>query len=109
MIRFVFRFVGVIILAGGFIALVRDGTTSIGGNAVITTALGNDWIYFDDKSLEAFKAALARHVVPFIGSWVSDLFGLVLAAPTFVVLGAIGAILILLGRKKKPLIGYGRD
>jgi hypothetical protein len=33
----------------------------------------------------------------------------VLNAPTWVVLGILAAILILLGRKKKPLIGYGRD
>ena len=29
--------------------------------------------------------------------------------PISLVLGVIGAILILLGRKKKPLIGYARD
>ena len=33
----------------------------------------------------------------------------VLAAPTWLVLGIIGSIFILIGRKKKPLIGYGRD
>jgi hypothetical protein len=33
----------------------------------------------------------------------------VLNAPTWLVLGILGAILILLGRKKKPLIGYSRD
>jgi hypothetical protein len=33
----------------------------------------------------------------------------ILSAPTFVVLGILGSILILIGRRKKPLIGYGRD
>jgi hypothetical protein len=32
----------------------------------------------------------------------------VLDAPAIVVLAIVGAILILLGRRKKPLIGYGR-
>jgi hypothetical protein len=32
----------------------------------------------------------------------------VLNAPTWLALGVLGAILILLGRKKKPLIGYDR-
>jgi hypothetical protein len=33
----------------------------------------------------------------------------VLAAPSWLVLGIIGSLFILIGRKKKPLIGYGRD
>jgi hypothetical protein len=33
----------------------------------------------------------------------------VLNAPTWVVLGIFGIVLVLLGRKKKPLIGYARD
>jgi hypothetical protein len=32
----------------------------------------------------------------------------VLNAPTFAVFGVIGAVLVLIGRKKKPLIGYDR-
>jgi hypothetical protein len=32
-----------------------------------------------------------------------------LAAPTWLVLGILGSVLILIGRKKKALIGYGRD
>jgi hypothetical protein len=31
-----------------------------------------------------------------------------LAAPTWLVLGVLGALLILIGRKKRPLIGYSR-
>jgi hypothetical protein len=32
----------------------------------------------------------------------------VLTAPTWLVFAVLGAILMLLGRKKKPLIGYAR-
>jgi hypothetical protein len=33
----------------------------------------------------------------------------VLGAPSWLVLGIIGSLFILVGRRKKPLIGYGRD
>ena len=33
----------------------------------------------------------------------------ILTAPTWLVLGIVGSFFILIGRKKKPLIGYGRD
>ena len=33
----------------------------------------------------------------------------VLTAPTWAVLGVLGVILLILGRKKEPLIGYARD
>jgi hypothetical protein len=33
----------------------------------------------------------------------------ILEQPVWLVFGIIGAVLILLGRKKKPLIGYVRD
>jgi hypothetical protein len=33
----------------------------------------------------------------------------VLEQPVWLVFGIIGGLLILLGRKKKPLIGYARD
>jgi len=35
--------------------------------------------------------------------------GAVLAQPAFLALGVVGTFLILLGRKKKPLIGYSRN
>jgi hypothetical protein len=110
MIRFVFRFIGLWILAAGFVALVRDGTKSIAGNAVFMTALSDDWTNIHASSLQSLEALIAQRVAPYVGGWLWDpLMLAILAAPTFVVLGVIGAILILIGRRKKPLIGYGRD
>ena len=105
MIRFVFRFVGLWILAAGFVALVRDGTKSIAGNAVFITRLSEDWSNLHPASLASIQPAIERHT-PWL--WDPVMLG-VLAAPTWLVLGIIGSIFILIGRKKKPLIGYGRD
>ena len=106
MIRFVFRFTGLWVLAAGFVALVRDGTKSIAGNAVFVTRLAEDWNNIHSGSLDGAKALVERYA----GAWLWDLCALyLLAAPTWLVLGIIGSIFILIGRKKKPLIGYGRD
>ena len=106
MIRFVFRFFGLWVLAAGFVALVRDGTKSIAGNGVFITNLGEDWNNIHGASLEQLKALVERYTGPAIWEVVS-LY--VIGAPTWLVLGIIGSVFILIGRKKKPLIGYGRD
>ena len=106
MIRFLFRFVGLWILAAGFVALVRDGTKSIAGNAVFITKLVDDWNNIHGASLEQLKGLVERYAGPSIWELVS-LY--ILAAPTWLVVGIIGSIFILIGRRKKPLIGYGRD
>ena len=106
MIRFVFRFFGLWILAAGFVALVRDGTKSIAGNAVFITKLGEDWNNIHSASLDALKAVIERYS----GSGAWDLAAQYpLSAPTWLVLGIVGSAFILIGRRKKPLIGYGRD
>jgi hypothetical protein len=106
MFRFVFRFVGLWVLAAGFVALVRDGTKSIAGNAVFVTKLVEDWTNIHGTSLDSLKALVERYAGA--SAWeVASLY--VLGAPTWLVLGIIGSIFILIGRKRKPLIGYGRD
>ena len=61
MIRFVFRFIGLWILAAGFVALVRDGTKSIAGNAVFITRLVEDWNNLHDASLTQLKTLVERY------------------------------------------------
>jgi uncharacterized membrane protein len=106
MIRFVFRFIGLWILAAGFVALVRDGTKSIAGNAIFVTSLTDDWNNIHNGSLDALRSLVERYG----GATAWEVVSLyLLARPTWLVLGIIGSAFILLGRKKKPLIGYGRD
>jgi hypothetical protein len=86
--------------------LVRDGTKSIAANAFFITPLLDDWNNLNAASLEALKVLAERYAGP--QAW--DLATrYLLAAPTWLVLGVVGSLFILIGRKKKPLIGYGRD
>jgi len=106
MIRFLLRFIGLFFLAAGFIFLVYDGTRSIAASAVVVTPLGQTWNDIHSRSLDAVQAAIQGR----LADWVWDpVFRSVLHAPTWFVFGILGAILILLGRKKKPLIGYARE
>src|SRR6266567_1205672 len=101
MIRFVLRFVGLLSLALGFIFLVYDGTKSIADQTVYISTVESTWSNIHQNSLTSLQPEVERRV----GTWVWH--GLV--QPVSLVLAIIGAILILLGRKKKPLIGYARD
>jgi len=88
------------------VALVRDGTKSIAGNAFFVTPLGKDWSDIHQNSLQLLQPAIERHIAEWPWQWVIQP---ILEQPTWLVLGVIGSILILIGRKKKTLIGYGRD
>jgi hypothetical protein len=106
MIRFLFRFIGFLILAGGFIALVIDGTKSIAGNAIYVTKLSVFWNNLHSTSLPAFQDYVLRTA----GEWAwNPIITTVLEQPAWLVFGIVGAVLMLIGRKKKPLIGYVRE
>lgn len=105
MIRFLSRFIGLWILAAGFVFLVYDGTKSIAGNALFITRLIDTWNVIHSASLQALQPMIESRV-----AWLWDpIFTSLLNAPTWAVFGVLGAFLILLGRKKKPLIGYARS
>jgi hypothetical protein len=107
MIRFLLRTLGLLCLAAAFVFLIVDGTKSIGNQRLfppILTPLNETWTTFDASSLQRLEPAIRA-----LSPWLWDPVALgILNAPTFVVLGAIGAVLVLLGRRKKPLIGYAR-
>ena len=107
MIRFVFRFVGLLCLALGFIFLVHDGTKSIADQTLYLSSVGVTWSNVHQSSLSALQPTVEQ----IAGKWIWQ--GVVepyfLDQPVSLVLAVLGAILILLGRKKKKLIGYARD
>jgi hypothetical protein len=107
MIRFVLRFVGLLLLALGFIFLVHDGTKSIADQAVYVSSVGATWSNVHQSSLTALQPMVERLAGPW--AWRGVVQPYFLDQPVSLVIGIFGAILILLGRKKKPLIGYARD
>jgi hypothetical protein len=107
MIRFFFRFVGLLCLALGFVFLVYDGTKSIADQTFYITSVESIWSNVHQSSLAALQPAIERVLGPF--PWQGVIKPYFLDAPMWAVLGILGAILILLGRKRRKLIGYARD
>jgi hypothetical protein len=105
MIRFLLRFIGLCLLALAFIFFVYDGTKTIANQQMIFMKVSDAWAIVDQNSLNAVQNWLKLKFAFAWDPYLQKVFDL----PTWVVLGIVGTILILLGRKKKPLIGYARD
>ena len=106
MIRFAFRFFGLLLLALAFIFVVYDGIRSISDGALLFTKASFIWSVVHDSSQQAFQALVERYA----GSDIWRLIVLlVLDQPASAVFGVLGIVLIVIGRKRKPLIGYARD
>jgi hypothetical protein len=104
MIRFLLRFIGLLSLALAFIFLVYDGTKSIADQRLYVTKVAEVWATLHEGSLTQVRPALEG-----LAPWLWDpVAASVLNAPTCLVLLIIGTILVLLGRKRRPLIGYAR-
>lgn len=107
MIRFLFRFLGLLCLAGAFILLVYDGAKSIADQQWLITSVGEFWSLVHQSSLLLLQPAIERYVAAWV--WQAVIQPYVLEQPVWLVVGLLGTLLILLGRKKKRLIGYARD
>ena len=104
--------IGRILHGAGFVALMlaffllyRDLSKALGGAELHITTLGDLWSAVHPTSLQRLQPAIERHVAEWL--WNPVILS-VLTAPACLVFAILGAILMLLGRKKKPLIGYAR-
>src|SRR5262249_27549082 len=89
------------------IFLVYDGTKSIADQTVYISSVESTWSNVDQNSLASLQREVERRVGPQI--WQGLVKPYFLDQPVSLVLAVLGAILILLGRKKKPLIGTAGD
>src|SRR5215210_980823 len=105
MIRFLLRFAGLLLLALAFIFVVYDGMKSIADAAFYATPLSQFWIEISASTLQSLETYVTRNARPEVWQW-----GIqpVLRQPAALVFGVLGGLLILLGRKKRPLLGYAR-
>ena len=105
MIRFMLRFLGLLCLAAGFILIIYDGTKSIAGSGMAITSVRTLWETVNAASLQSLRPLIEGY----IGALAWDpVFVSFLLAPSWAVLGLLGIVLIVLGRKRRPLIGYSR-
>ena len=104
MIRSVLRSLGLVLLAAGFVFFIYDGTKSIADQTVYISKFSQTWAEIHQQSLQSAQAGVEKNA-----AWLWPLLQPALEQPTWLVLGAIGMVLILLGRRKKPLIGYARN
>ncbi|HXX05139.1 MAG TPA: hypothetical protein VEJ37_12505 [Xanthobacteraceae bacterium] len=105
MIRFLLRFIGLCLLAAAFVLFVYDGTKSIANQHFVYSRVDGVWAMVDQTSLESAQNWLKQHVVWIWDPYLQALFDL----PAWIVLLIVAMILIVLGRKKRPLIGYARN
>jgi peptidoglycan/LPS O-acetylase OafA/YrhL len=105
MIRFLLRVIGLFCLAAAFILVIYDGTKSIAANAVFLTSVRDLWMLINGASLAKMQPLLS----PYASGILWDPGAMtILSAPSWALLGVFGILCILAGRRKKPLIGYGR-
>jgi ABC-type siderophore export system fused ATPase/permease subunit len=106
MIRFLLRFIGLCLLAAAFIFLVYDGTKSIANQHVVYTRISEIWANIDQASLNRVEDWVKQRALWLWDPYLQAIFD---HLPAWIVLGVVAMILIVLGRKKKPLIGYARN
>ena len=85
MIRFLFRFIGLICLAAAFILVIYDGTKSIAANNLYLTSMRTLWELINAGSLAKLKPLIE----PYAGGILWDpVMVAILAAPSWSLLGA---------------------
>ena len=104
MVRLVFRFLALVILAGAFVAVVVDGTRSVAAGSAAILPLGRTIATVAPDTFLKLHAAIEMHA-PLL--W-DPILVTILLLPTWVVLGAIGLVLLALTRRPAAKIGYSR-
>ena len=105
MLRFLLRLIGLCLLATAFFFIVYDGTKSIANQHFAYIKVGEAWAIVDQTSFSAVQSWFKQKALWVLDPYMAKLLDL----PTWIVLLLAGMVLILLGRKKRPLIGYARN
>ena len=103
MLRFCVRVLGFLLLAAGFAALVIDGTRSIAAESVSMSRFGELCAWLLPKAFPLLQPAVERNIHPLL--WDPVLRGFFLT-PSWIVLCALGLLLILVARRRRPQVGF---
>jgi hypothetical protein len=105
MIRGVFRLIGLLLLAGGFVFMVYDGARWVADQNLRFTRFGELWNDIHQSSQQSFRT-MVEGTAPWL--W-NNVLRVLLDQPVFAVMGVLGILLMLLFQPRKRLIGYSRD
>ncbi|MFG1297731.1 hypothetical protein [Xanthobacter variabilis] len=97
MLRFLLRFVGFWLVAGGFVALIVDGTRSIAASQVLFTSVGDAWGVIAPEKLDEAQASATAAAHWLWPKLVEPMLGL----PASVMLVVVGLVLLGLGRARE--------
>ena len=102
MLRFLARLLGYWLVAAALALAVVDGAKSIAASTVVLTPLSETW-----ATVAAFGGVDTGTSTPISYGWPADaVLAWLVSAPTVAVLGALGVLLLVAGRKRRrPVIG----
>ncbi len=103
MLKFLFRFTGLWLLAGAFVAFVIDGARSIAASRLVFMPFMEAWSAVHAGSIETLRRAVEENLSHWM--WESVVLRF-FTAPLWMVLGVLGILLILIGRRRSRSIGY---
>jgi hypothetical protein len=102
MIRLLCRFLGVLLLAAAFAALIIDGTKSIAANAILYTPTAATAAQLFPEKFKLLQPTLV-HLHPLL--WDPGMTSL-LRLPIWIIIAFLGIVCLLVGRKPRPKIGF---
>lgn len=103
MLRFALRFLGLILSACGFVALVVDASRSLASDRLIVTPAEQTLSLLLPGWLGMFQALVEQRVHPV--AWDPVIVG-ILHLPSFFVLGVIAILSFWLARPPRPKFGF---
>ena len=103
MIRLIVRFLGLVLLAAAFAALVIDGTRSIAANTLLLTPLGQTAMWLFPNKFPLLQPMIEKNIHPLL--WNPILLS-ALRLPAWLGLGLLGVACLELARKRQRQIGF---
>lgn len=100
--RALLRFFALVSLAGGFAAVVVDGTRSIAANSLVFMHLSDTLAWLTPQRYEVLEPSADKAHPLLLSPLLVHLFDV----PTWVVFSILGLLLVYLGRPRAPRIGF---
>ena len=104
MLRFLLRLIGLGVIALAFFFIVYDGSRSIANQRVAYTDVAQAWAIVDQNDLNLVQSWVKQKA-----GWADPSLQKAFELPIAAILAVVAMILMLMGRKKRPLIGYARN